>query len=75
MKVCFSNQTLGHSVKRKQALKNLAIAFVGESQGRNRYSFYAKVAKNESFEQIVEIFEILQKRKWLMRLINELEKK
>lgn len=31
-------------------------AFVGESQARNRYTFYAKVAQNEGYEQIAEIF-------------------
>ena len=37
-------------------IKNLAKAFVGESQARNRYTFYAKVAKKEGLEQISEIF-------------------
>jgi len=40
----------------KETLKNLIKAFIGESQARNRYDFYAKVAKNEGFEQIAEIF-------------------
>lgn len=36
--------------------QNLAQAFVGESQARNRYTFYAKIAKEEGFEQIAEVF-------------------
>jgi rubrerythrin len=40
----------------KKTLKNLSKAFMGESQARNRYSFYAKIAKKEGYEQIAEIF-------------------
>jgi len=40
----------------KQTIENLAKAFVGESQARNRYTFYASIAKNEGYEQIAEIF-------------------
>ena len=40
----------------KQTLINLTKAFIGESQARNRYTFYAKVAKKEGYEQIAEIF-------------------
>ena len=39
--------------KTEQILIN---AFAGESQARNRYTFYAKQAKEEGFEQIAEIF-------------------
>lgn len=39
-----------------ETIKNLAKAFIGESQARNRYTFYSKVAKKEGFEQIAEIF-------------------
>ena len=37
-------------------IKNLTRAFIGESQARNRYTFYVKAAKKEGFEQISEIF-------------------
>lgn len=37
--------------------KNILTAFAGESQARNRYTFYAKQAKKEGFEQIAAIFE------------------
>ena len=40
----------------KRTLENLAKAFVGESQARNRYTFYSKIAKKEGYEQIAEIF-------------------
>lgn len=36
--------------------KNLWEAFVGESQARNRYTYFASVAKKAGFEQIAEIF-------------------
>ncbi|MFA5080637.1 MAG: ferritin family protein [Candidatus Paceibacterota bacterium] len=40
----------------KNTLQNLAKAFVGESQARNRYTFYAKIARNEGYEKIGEVF-------------------
>jgi rubrerythrin len=36
--------------------KNLLAAFAGESQARNRYSFFASAAKKEGYEQIAAIF-------------------
>lgn len=39
-----------------QTIQNLTKAFIGESQARNRYTFYAKVAQKEGYEQIGEIF-------------------
>ncbi|MBJ2357280.1 rubrerythrin family protein, partial [Sphaerochaeta sp. S2] len=36
--------------------KNLLKAFAGESQAKNRYTFYAKVAKKEGYEQISALF-------------------
>ena len=35
---------------------NLAAAFAGESQARNKYTYFASVAKKEGYEQIAEIF-------------------
>ena len=40
----------------EKTIKNLTKAFIGESQARNRYTFYAKIAKQEGFEQIAGIF-------------------
>ena len=39
-----------------QTEKNLAAAFAGESQARNKYTYFASVAKKEGFEQISAIF-------------------
>ncbi len=44
------------SVKGTQTEKNLLASFAGESQARNRYTFFAKQAKKEGYEQISEIF-------------------
>jgi len=44
------------SLKGTQTEKNLLISFAGESQARNRYTFFAKAAKKEGFEQIAAIF-------------------
>lgn len=40
----------------KKTIENLARAFIGESQARNRYTYYAKIARSEGYEQIAEIF-------------------
>lgn len=37
--------------------QNLMTAFSGESQARNKYNFYAMVAKNEGYEQISALFD------------------
>ena len=37
--------------------KNLMAAFAGESQARNKYTYFASAAKKEGFEQIAAIFE------------------
>lgn len=39
-----------------QTEKNLQTAFAGESQARNKYTYFASVAKKEGFEQISSIF-------------------
>lgn len=39
-----------------QTIQNISKAFIGESQARNRYSYYAKVAQKEGYEQIGDIF-------------------
>jgi len=43
--------------KGSQTEKNLLAAFAGESQARNRYTFFASVARKEGFEQISGIFQ------------------
>ena len=64
----------------EETLKNLVKAFIGESQARNRYRMYAKVAKEEGYIQISEIFLTTAENEWehastLFKLINELKKK
>jgi len=44
-------------LKGTQTEKNLLAAFAGESQARNRYSYFASQAKKEGYEQIAAIFE------------------
>lgn len=39
-----------------QTEKNLQTAFAGESQARNKYTYFASVAKKEGYEQIAAIF-------------------
>ena len=39
-----------------QTEKNLEAAFAGESQARNKYTYFASAAKKEGFEQIAAIF-------------------
>jgi rubrerythrin len=45
------------SIKGTETEKNLMAAFAGESQARNRYTYYASKAKKEGFIQISRIFE------------------
>lgn len=44
------------SIKGTQTEKNLLTAFAGESQARNRYTYFASAAKKEGYEQISAIF-------------------
>ena len=44
------------SLKGTKTEKNLVTAFAGESQARNRYSYFASQAKKEGYEQIAAIF-------------------
>lgn len=62
-----------------KTLENLTKAFIGESQARNRYTFYAKQAVKDGYEQIADIFlqtaeNEREHAKWLFRLINEIKK-
>lgn len=62
----------------KETIKNLAKAFVGESQARNRYTYYASIAKKEGYEKISAIFTLTAEQekehaKVLMQLINALQ--
>ncbi len=44
------------SIKGSQTERNLLAAFAGESQARNRYSYFASAAKKAGFEQIAAVF-------------------
>ncbi len=44
-------------MKGSETERNLLKAFAGESQARNRYTYFSNVAKKEGFEQIAGIFE------------------
>lgn len=47
---------MAKSVRGTQTEKNLLASFAGESQARNRYTFFASVAKKEGYEQISRFF-------------------
>lgn len=47
---------MSKSIKGTQTEKNLLTAFAGESQARNRYTFFASAASKEGYEQIANVF-------------------
>ncbi|MDP2929510.1 MAG: rubrerythrin family protein [Candidatus Omnitrophota bacterium] len=47
---------MGKSIKGTKTEKNLLKSFAGESQARNRYTYFASAAKKEGYEQIANIF-------------------
>lgn len=47
---------MSKSLKGTKTEKNLLAAFAGESQARNRYTYYASAARKEGFEQIANFF-------------------
>jgi rubrerythrin len=60
----------------QKTIENLTKAFIGESQARNRYTFYASTARKEGYEQIAEIFEITamnenEHGEWFYKMLNE----
>jgi rubrerythrin len=64
----------------KNTIENLTKAFIGESQARNRYTFYSKVARNEGFEQIAEILLMTadnekEHAKWFFNMLQDLKSK
>ncbi len=63
----------------QKTIENLAKAFAGESQARNRYTFYASTARKEGYEQVASVFEETANQekthaKMLMKHIQELKK-
>lgn len=62
----------------QKTLENLAQAFIGESQARNRYTAYAKIAREAGYEEIAANFSLTadqeaEHAKWLMNMIGELK--
>ena len=53
---CFLREELIMELKGSKTEKNLMTAFAGESQARNKYTYFASVAKKEGYEQIAAIF-------------------
>ena len=47
---------MGKSIKGSKTEKNLLASFAGESQARNRYTYFASAARKEGYEQIANIF-------------------
>jgi rubrerythrin len=64
-----------NKLKGARTEKNLLTAFSGESQARNRYSYFASQAKKDGYEQISFIFEETanQEKEHAKRLFNFLE--
>ncbi len=61
-----------------KTIENLSKAFIGESQARNRYTFYSKIAKKEGYEQIAGVFQLTADQEkehasWLLKMINEIK--
>ncbi|MFO7859959.1 MAG: rubrerythrin family protein [Desulfosalsimonas sp.] len=63
------------SLKGTRTEKNLLTAFAGESQARNRYTYFAKQAKKDGYVQIADIFEETanQEKEHAKRLFKLLE--
>ena len=63
-------------LKGSKTEQNLMKAFAGESQARNKYTYYASKAKKEGYEQIAAIFEETAKNElehakiWFKQLHN-----
>lgn len=62
-------------LKGSQTEKNILTAFAGESQARNRYTYFASKAKEEGYRQIADIFEETadQEKEHAKRLFKFLE--
>jgi len=63
------------SIKGTQTERNILTAFAGESQARNRYTYFASKARDEGYRQIAEIFEETanQEKEHAKRLFKLLE--
>ncbi len=64
----------------KETIKNLTMAFVWESQARNRYDMYGKIATKEWYVQIGKVFmetalQEKQHAKWFFNMLQDVKKK
>src|SRR4030043_1545044 len=66
---------MSNLLKGTKTEQNLLKSFAGESQARNRYEFFASVARKEGFQQIANIFQetALQEKEHAKRFFNFLE--
>ncbi|MHA1658453.1 MAG: rubrerythrin [Promethearchaeota archaeon] len=63
----------------KKTVENLMAAFIGESQARNRYTLFSKIAKKEGYGLIAKIFEETANQEkehggWNYKMLQELKK-
>ena len=56
-KYIYKRRTLKMELKGSKTEANLMAAFAGESQARNKYTYYASKARKDGYEQIAAIFE------------------
>ncbi len=56
-KIYFQKGVFQMNLKGTKTEQNLMTAFAGESQARNKYTYFASVAKKEGYEQIAAIFQ------------------
>ncbi|MEW5758728.1 MAG: rubredoxin-like domain-containing protein [Candidatus Omnitrophota bacterium] len=61
---------MSKTIKGAKTEKNLLAAFAGESQARNRYAYFASVAKKEGLEQIAKVENFHESR--YRKLINNI---
>ena len=71
----FNLMTMKNSLKGTLTEENLLKAFAGESQARNRYTYFASQAKKEGYEQIAAVFDTTaeQEREHAKRFFKYLE--
>ena len=48
---------MSHNLKGTKTEANLMTAFAGESQARNKYTYYASKARKDGYVQIAQLFE------------------
>jgi len=63
----------------KKIIENLMAAYIGESQARNRYNYFAKIAKKEGYVLISKIFEEtsnqeFQHGSWFYNMLQQVKK-